>query len=298
MGDGPTDYAVGLARSSHGRYDRATWSRLRGTSLSPGDLAKLRGADAPIALAEVDEVYLPLTEFISRRVSDARSTARSPFMLAIAGSVAVGKSTAARVLQTLLGRSATHPCVDLVSTDGFLYPRAELERRGLLARKGFPESYDLHRLITFLTDIRSSGCGTAPLYSHQAYDRLPGEQRVRNPDILIIEGLNVLQIGAGFCDLSIYIDAEAPHIARWYEERFLLLQKGAFQLPSSPFHHLAEAPVEKVRAEAHRLWKEINAINLIENILPSRTRADVILHKGADHKIQHLWLQGREEKYP
>jgi len=212
--------------------------------------------------------------------------------------VAVGKSTAARALQTLLGRSAKHPCVDLVSTDGFLYPRAELERRGLLARKGFPESYDLHRLITFLSAIRSSGCGDAPSYSHQVYDRLPDEQRIRNPDILIIEGLNVLQIGADFCDLSIYIDAEVLHIARWYEERFLLLQETAFHLPSSPFHHLAEAPVEKVRAEAHRLWTEINAINLVENILPSRSRADVILHKGADHKVQHLWLRRREEKRP
>ena len=265
-------------------------------SLGEADLTKLRGADAPISPAEVEDVYLPLTEFISRRVSDAPSIARRPFILAIAGSVAVGKSTTARLLQALLGRCANHSRVDLVTTDGFLYPRAELGRRGLLARKGFPESYDLGRLIAFLTDIRSGGFGTAPLYSHHAYDRLPGEQRVRNPDILIIEGLNVLQIGDGFCDLSIYIDAEAPHIARWYEERFFLLQKTAFQQQSSPFHHLADAPAGQVRAEAHRLWREINAVNLVENILPSRARADVVLHKGSDHKVQHLWLRGREEK--
>jgi len=265
-------------------------------SLGEADLAKLRGADAPISPAEVEDVYLPLTEFISRRVSDAPSIARRPFILAIAGSVAVGKSTTARLLQALLGRCANHSRVDLVTTDGFLYPRAELERRSLLARKGFPESYDLPRLIAFLTEIRRSGCGAAPVYSHHAYDRVPGEQQVRNPNILIIEGVNVLQIEAGFCDLSIYIDAEAPHIARWYEKRFLHLQETAFRQQSSPFHHLADAPMEKVRAEAHRLWAEINAVNLVENILPSRARADVILHKGPDHKVQHLWLRGREEK--
>ena len=149
-------------------------------------------------------------------------------------------------------------------------------------------------MIDFLTEIRTSGCGAAPLYSHHTYDRIPGEKRIRNPDILIIEGLNVLQVDAGFRDLSIYIDAETRHIARWYEERFLLLQKAAFQQPTSPFHHLAAAPLGQVRAEAHRLWTRINAVNLVENILPSRARADVILHKGPDHAVEHLWLRHEE----
>ena len=297
MGAADAGYAVDRAPNSHGRHDRASWARLRRggpLTLDEAVLAKLRGGDEPTALAEIEEIYLPLARWITPRVTAARSTARRPFVLAIAGSVAVGKSTTARLLQALLARCREHPCVELVTTDGFLYPRAELERRGLLARKGFPESYDLRRMIDFLTEIRTSGCGVAPLYSHHAYDRIPGEKRIRNPDILIIEGLNVLQIGAGFCDLSIYIDAETPHIARWYEERFLLLQKAAFQQSASPFHHLAHAPVEKVQAEAHRLWTRINAVNLVENILPSRARADVILHKGSDHTVEHLWLRHEE----
>jgi type I pantothenate kinase len=240
------------------------------------------------------------------RVTDdflGRPASRRPYVVAIAGSVAVGKSTMARVLRALLSRWPDHPSVELITTDGFLYPTAVLKERGLMSRKGFPESYDVRRMIQFLADVRSSGRGSSPVYSHHAYDVVPGElQVIDQPDILIFEGLNVLQIGTGhdahhpftasdFFDVSIYIDADPDDIERWYEERFLLLQQTAFQDPGSYFHHLARLSRDQALIAARDIWAEVNAPNLSENILPSRSRADVIIRKGARHSVKELWLR-------
>ena len=225
-------------------------------------------------------------------------------MVAIAGSVAVGKSTTARVLRALLSRWPDHPAVDLVTTDGFLQPTAVLKQRGLMDRKGFPESYDVRRMIQFLADLRSTGRGTTPIYSHHSYDIVPGEtQRIDRPDILIFEGLNVLQIGAGhggqhapytasdFFDLSIYIDADPEDIERWYEERFVLLQRTSFRDPSSYWHHLSLLSEQEAYSAARDIWARVNAVNLSENILPSRPRADVVIRKGSQHAVEELWLR-------
>lgn len=307
--DGPT----------HTEFSRADWTRLRSAvpmTLSEDDLARLRGANEPISLAEVADVYLPLTRLINLHVGAARGLARvtddfvgrparrRPYVVAIAGSVAVGKSTAARVLRALLSRWPDHPRVDLVATDGFLYTTATLQARGLMRRKGFPESYDVRRMIDFLAAIKARGTARMPVYSHHAYDIVPGEeQAVEHPDILIFEGLNVLQIGqmadgarsaytaSDFFDLSLYIDAEPDDIAHWYEERFLLLKRTAFQQPTSYFHHLAGATEAEARVVARELWQDVNAVNLRENIRPSRSRADVVIHKRADHMVDRLWLK-------
>jgi type I pantothenate kinase len=304
---------------SHTYFTRADWARLRSAvplTLDETDLARLRGTNEPISLDEVQDVYLPLTRLINLHVDAAhglarvtddflgRPAARRPYVVAIAGSVAVGKSTTARLLRALLSRWPDHPHVDLVTTDGFLYPNTTLKARGLMERKGFPESYDMRRMIQFLADIRITGRGTAPLYSHHVYDVIPGEvQVVDNPNILIFEGLNVLQIGAGpdaarapftasdFFDLSIYIDAEPDDVARWFEERFMLLRATAFQDPTAFFHRLAVLPEDEAHVIAQRIWRDVNEVNLIENILPSRQRADVIIRKGADHRVDNLWLR-------
>lgn len=305
---------------SHSVFTRAEWSRLRSSvpmSLSEAEVEALRGANEPTSMVEVEEVFLPLTRLINLHVVASRGLARvtddfvgrpswpRPYIVAIAGSVAVGKSTVARLLRALLSRWPDHPRVDLVTTDGFLFPTKELRERGLMDRKGFPESYDVKRMIAFLSDVRATGRATSPVYSHQAYDVLPGEEHVvDNPDILIFEGLNVLQLGAGveranapvftasdFFDLSIYIDADERNIERWYLERFLLLQRTAFQNPASYFHHMAQVPLEETTAFAMELWNRINAPNLRDNILPSRSRADVVLHKQADHGFDWLKLR-------
>ncbi|ARS25843.1 type I pantothenate kinase [Sphingomonas sp. KC8] len=305
---------------SHSVFSRAEWSRLRSSvpmMLSEAEVEALRGANEPTLMDEVEEVFLPLTRLINLHVAASRGLARvtddfvgrptapRPYIVAIAGSVAVGKSTVARLLRALLSRWPDHPKVDLVTTDGFLFPTKELEARGLMARKGFPESYDVKRMIGFLSDIRASGRATSPVYSHQAYDIVAGEEHVVDqPDILIFEGLNVLQIGSGieksgapvftasdFFDISIYIDADEDNIERWYLERFQLLQRTAFQNPSSYFHHMADVPPAESRAFAMDLWKRINRLNLRENIVPSRSRADVVLHKQADHGVDWLRLR-------
>ena len=305
--------------ASHTHFTRAAWARLRSAvplTLDERDLAQLRGANEPTSLKEVEDVYLPLTRLINLHVGAARGLARvtddflgrpaakRPYVVAIAGSVAVGKSTTARLLRALLSRWPDTPRVDLVTTDGFLHPNALLEARGLMHRKGFPESYDVRRMIQFLADIRSTGRGTAPTYSHHVYDVVPGElNRVEAPDILIFEGLNVLQIGVGpdggrawltasdFFDLSIYIDADAGDIARWFEERFMLLRATAFTDPHAYFHRMARMPEEEAVAFARNIWRTVNAVNLIENILPSRQRADVIIRKGPEHQVHDLWLR-------
>lgn len=305
--------------ASHTHFPRPAWASLRSAvplTLTEQDVSQLRGFNDPTSLTEVEEIYLPLTRLINLHIGAARGLARvtddfvgrpagrRPYVVAIAGSVAVGKSTTARLLRALLSRWPDHPRVELVTTDGFLLPNATLEARGLMERKGFPESYDVRRMIQFLADIRTSGRASAPIYSHHVYDIVPGEaQVIDQPDILIFEGLNVLQLGIGadaprapftasdFFDLSIFIDAAGDHIARWYEERFMALRATAFTDPHAFFHPLAMMPYAEAIDIARRIWREVNAANLVDNILPSRPRADVILHKGADHQVEALWLR-------
>lgn len=309
-----------MDNESHSVFSRAEWSRLRSSvpmMLNEAEVEALRGANEPTSMVEVEEVFLPLTRLINLHVAASRGLARvtddfvgrpswpRPYVVAIAGSVAVGKSTVARLLRALLSRWPDHPKVDLVTTDGFLFPTRELKARGLMERKGFPESYDVKRMIAFLSDVRDRGRAVSPVYSHQAYDILPDEEHVVDrPDILIFEGLNVLQLGAGverahapvftasdFFDISIYIDADQQNIERWYLERFLLLQRTAFQNPASYFHHMAHVPLDRASDFAMELWKRINGPNLRDNILPSRSRADVIVHKQADHGVDWLKLR-------
>ncbi|MCI2424122.1 type I pantothenate kinase [Saccharopolyspora sp. K220] len=294
---------------------RAQWRELRDSlplPLTEDELVALRGLGESVDLAEVADVYLPLSRLISLQVAarkrlhestttflgeETRGT-KVPFVIGIAGSVAVGKSTTARILRALLARWPDHPRVDLVTTDGFLYPKAELVRRGLMHRKGFPESYDRRALLRFVTEVKSGVPEVAaPVYSHIAYDILPGEQHVvRKPDILIVEGLNVLQPGpsltvSDFFDFSIYVDAHTEHIARWYADRFLTLRGTAFADPNSHFHHFAELSDDEARAEADHLWRTINEPNLVENILPTRPRATLVLRKDIDHAINRVRLR-------
>ncbi len=293
---------------------REQWRELRRATpltLTLDELVALRGLGDPVDLDEVVDVYLPLSRLISlqvaarQRLYEATTSflgedqgPKVPFVIGIAGSVAVGKSTTARLLKTLLARWPDHPHVDLVTTDGFLHSKAELIRRGIMHRKGFPESYDRRGLLRFVSDVKSGAPEVhAPVYSHLAYDIVPGEKRVvRKPDILIVEGLNVLLPGQGLTvadlfDFSIYVDAHTEDIARWYVERFLALRDTAFADPTSHFHHYAALTDEQARAEATRLWREINEPNLVHNILPTRPRATLVLRKDADHRTNRVRLR-------
>ena len=301
-------------------FDREEWSRLRASTpltLAEEDLTRLRGINESISLQEVEEIFLPLSRLLNLYVEATQSlhkathtflgntTAIVPYVVGVAGSVAVGKSTTARILQALLARWPNHPKVDLITTDGFLFPNAVLESRGLMHRKGFPESYDRRRLVSFVAGVKSGEPEVdAPLYSHLAYDILPDQvQTVRQPDIMIIEGLNVLQTGVGsteqdspifvsdFFDFSIYVDAAEEDIKRWYVERFFTLRQTAFKNPASYFHRYSSLTDEEAGETALRIWTEINGVNLRENILPTRTRANLILEKGSNHSTRNVRLR-------
>ncbi len=296
---------------------RSEWAALRSAtplSLTEEDLAQLRGLNEEVSLDEVAEVYLPLSRLLNLYVAATQElhratdtflgslTAKVPFVIGVAGSVAVGKSTTSRILRALLSRWPDHPEVTLVPTDGFLHPNAELERRGLMERKGFPESYDTAALVRFVGEVKAGLPEvTAPVYSHLAYDIIPDERIVvRQPDVLIIEGLNVLQSAASddrrvfvsdFFDFSVYVDADERDVTRWYVERFRRLRDTAFQDPRSYFHRYADLSDEEADRVAHDIWERINGRNLIENVLPTRNRADLILRKGPDHGVEHVWLR-------
>ena len=295
--------------------DRAQWRELRLTTPLPLDdeeLNALRGLGEQIDLDEVAEVYLPLARLINLQVAahqqlhdatatflgDAEASTRVPFIIGVAGSVAAGKSTTARLLQALLARWPHHPKVDLVTTDGFLYPTVELTRRGILDRKGFPESYDRRALLRFVTSVKSGvGRVTAPVYSHESYDIVAGaEQVVCQPDILIVEGLNVLQPGprltvSDLFDFSIYVDAAIEDLQSWYVERFLALRATTFANSTAHFHHYAALNDDEAREEGRRIWLSINEPNLIANILPTRPRATLVLRKDRDHSINRVRLR-------
>ena len=295
---------------------RADWARLAPDMAQPltdGEIAQLRGLGDRLDLDEVREVYLPLSRLLSLYASAVKSLGAAtssflreddtttPFVIAIAGSVAVGKSTVARLLRELLSRWPDTPRVELVTTDGFLHPNAELERRGLMRRKGFPESYDRRALLDFLTQVKSGVAEvTAPVYSHLHYDIVPGARvTVRRPDVVIVEGLNVLQPPPGTDDLSIselfdfsvYVDADPDDIARWYVNRFMSLRQGAFSDPASYFNVYAGLTDDEAERTALRFWNEINLPNLRENVLPTRRRATLVLRKAADHAVSGVLLR-------
>jgi type I pantothenate kinase len=317
MGQPPTRDAVSLSRFL--TFSRDEWARLRQNTpltLSDADLQVLRGLNDVLDMQEVVDIYLPLSRLLSLYVGATRGlhrvtstflgddSAHVPFVIGLAGSVAVGKSTTSRILRALLARWPDHPAVDLVTTDGFLFPNAVLLERGLMQRKGFPESYDRARLVRFLADVKSGAPEVhAPVYSHQRYDIVPGAvQSVRTPDIVIVEGLNVLQappsnVAAGqlfasdFFDFSIYVDAEEADIEQWYVARFLKLRDTVFRDPTSYFHRYASLTEPEARDTAASIWREINGLNLRENIAPTRGRAHLILDKGPNHAVRQVKLR-------
>ncbi len=300
--------------------DRAAWVRLAASTPLPfteDDVERLRGLGDPIDLPEADAVYRPLTRLLDLHIQAIRGLHLAastfmrerpditPFIIGIAGSVAVGKSTVARLLRELIARWPSTPNVELVTTDGFLYPNAELERRGIMQRKGFPESYDRRALLRFVQEVKAGRSEVvAPMYSHLTYDIVPGEcVVVRRPDVLIVEGLNVLQPArvtargttsltvSDFFDFSIYVDARASDVRRWYIERFLGLRETSFAQPESYFHRCAALSDEEAVTVAGQIWDSINAPNLEQNIRPTRGRATLVLTKGPDHSVQRVRLR-------
>ncbi|ARQ02840.1 type I pantothenate kinase [Pseudorhodoplanes sinuspersici] len=306
--------------SPYRSFSRAEWAALRADTpmtLNPEEVAVLRSMHDRLDMEEVEHIYLPLSRLLSMYVAASQrlfrvqqsflgtEDSKVPYIIGVAGSVAVGKSTTARVLQALLARWPNTPKVDLVTTDGFLYPNAVLEREALMERKGFPESYDLPELLRFLSGIKAGRRPMrAPIYSHIVYDVVPNEWiEIDRPDILIVEGLNVLQTGrppkdgkavpfvSDFFDFSVYIDATDDVLERWYVERFLALRLTAFRDPMSYFHRYSRLSDDEAVATAKSIWNRINLLNLQENILPTRLRADLILTKNAQHLIDEVALR-------
>ena len=307
-------------QSPYVELERAAWAKLAGDApqpLQPDEIERVRGLGDELDLEEVRQVYLPMTQLISMRVRlagalyqateaflHAPQTHRTPFVIGIAGSVAVGKSTTARLLKELLSHSPDHPVVELVTTDGFLFPNAELKRRGLLERKGFPESYDRKALLRFVMEVKPGvDIGSAPVYSHLTYDRTDEVVTLKAPDIVIVEGLNVLAPArprgdgspglavSDFFDFSIYVDAAGRDLRRWYIDRFLTLRKTAFADPASYFHRYSALTDDEAEARAGELWDTINLPNLRENIATTRGRASLVLRKGPDHSVDWVRLR-------
>ncbi len=301
-------------------FSRNEWAELRASTpltLTDEELQALRGLNENVSLDEVVEVYLPLSRLLNLQVAAAQALHQVtdtflgkpfrpiPYVIGIAGSVAVGKSTFARILRALLARWPNHPKVDLVTTDGFLFPNRVLEERGLMNRKGFPESYDLRRLMRMMAELKSGAAEVrVPVYSHLIYDIVPGEELIiERPDIVLLEGLNVLQTPDGarrrsirafvsdYFDFSIYLDADEEDIESWYVARFLTLRDTAFRDPRSYFRRYADLSTEEAIATARRIWDEINEVNLHENIRPTRDRARLILRKAGDHSVQEVRLR-------
>jgi type I pantothenate kinase len=317
----------GGVNGGHGRdasspfvdFDRAAWAKLGEATplpLTADELERVRSLGDEVDLDEVRQVYLPLSRLLTLHVQEGgrlyrayrtflnAQNARTPFVIGVAGSVSVGKSTTARLLKLLLARWPQHPRVELVTTDGFLHPNAELARRDLMARKGFPESYDRRALLRFVTEVKAGRAEvTAPVYSHLVYDIVAGAKAtVHRPDILLLEGLNVLQPASSlpgraalavsdFIDFSVYVDAATEDIRRWYVDRFLRLRETAFRDPESYFRRYAELTEAQAVTRAETIWAEINGPNLERNILPTRGRASLVLRKGADHSVTGVRLR-------